>query len=159
MKPFLVLLLLTAALLPRAAHACSCLPPGSVAEQRAKSERVFLGRVQGVELIRVIVPDGKPEVVSKAGERFGRLPPMAMPALHYKRVHLQVQEMFKGTPVPQVAVETGMWDGDCGVPFRPGQEYVVYVQPEEGRPMAGACSRTGLASDPESGLDELRAGE
>ena len=153
MKRILALLLVV--LSPPAALACSCMPPGTPAEQKAESARVFLGRVQQLELIDVSEPGGKPVVVSNAGERFGRLPPMDVPILRYKRVRLLVQETFKGTPVPQLTVETGLWDGDCGVPFQPGQAYVVYARDEAGALTTNTCSSTGLASSAVSPLSQL----
>ena len=104
-----------------------------MAQEKAQSTRVFLGRVSSIE------------------ERTDRDFP-------YKRVSFVATETFKGTPTRDVQLTTGMGDGDCGYFFETGQEYVVYAYGKEDELVAGYCSLTGSPSDPRSGLEELRDG-
>jgi hypothetical protein len=45
----LAVLFLITAMTPVAAHACSCVSPGTVEQEKAQSTRVFLGRVTAIE--------------------------------------------------------------------------------------------------------------
>ncbi|MBD9478841.1 hypothetical protein [Pseudoxanthomonas sp. PXM02] len=159
MKFLIALLLLIIAGLPLHADACSCVPPGTPAEEKAQSSLVFVGRVQSVEERTPRMDKGWVTALSdwfkgvfgneSASDEISDFP--------YKRVRFAVSETFKGTPVRQQTVRTGMGGGDCGYFFETGQEYVVYAWENGGTPSAGICSLTGPASDPRSGLRELRA--
>jgi hypothetical protein len=132
MKLLSGLLLAAVAWLPLRADACSCARPGTPAEEKAQSARVFLGRVQAID--------------DDAERTFQR------------RIHFVVSETFKGTPVRRLTVVTGLGGGDCGYDFHTGQDYVVYAWGKDDALETGICSRTGPATDPRSGLDALRRG-
>jgi hypothetical protein len=58
---------------------------------------------------------------------------------------MRVEEVLSGVASGQNEIEiaTGMGDADCGYPFQPGLDYVVYAHKDvEGRLATSSCSRT-----------------
>jgi hypothetical protein len=98
--------------------ACSCAGPGEPCHATARSAAVFTGKV-----LRVDAWD----------ERVARL---------------QILDVLTGIPSAQseVDVATGWGGGDCGFPFLPDMEYVVYAYRDanSGRLSTNICSRTRL---------------
>ena len=159
MKYILALVILVLASIPIEAAACSCVPPGTVQQERDRSTRVFLGRVTSVEHRTPQMDRGWLTVATDwVKQLFGKATPFTDRDYPYKRVTFAVTETFKGSPIGVVKLSTGMGGGDCGYFFEHGEEYVVYARGEESMPTAGICSRTGRSSDPSVGLQLLRSG-
>jgi len=146
-------------LAPIGAHACRCLPQGTVEQEIKVSSKVFLGRVTSIE-------GGTPEIGNSVVDMildwlskfYGERTPSTDRYIPYKRVTFSVLETFKGAPTKEVQLATGIGGGDCGYSFDLGQEYVVYAYGEPSKLTANICSLTGPASDPTSGLKALRKG-
>ncbi|MCY4558507.1 MAG: hypothetical protein OXF79_19460 [Chloroflexi bacterium] len=113
--------LLTALVLPRPAHACSCAPPGSPAEALAEADAVFAGEVT---LIR---PLGHP--------------PFRLSSADPVEVEFQLSRVWKGPRLETTVIETELSEISCGYEFKKGGTYIVYVH--DGR--AGSCTRTSPA--------------
>lgn len=127
MKNFLLSFLAFAALLtanPQPVYACSCIIPGTPAEEMEKSDAVFSGEVIKIE----------------DSYNYGY------------DVTLQVLETWKGTEGSLIKVHTGMGGGDCGFGFKEGEEYLVYASLTDGELQVYSCSLTGILdeSDTES---------
>ena len=127
--------------LPRPAEACSCVLPNAqcgAAGDFWKTTAVFVGRVQSIETR-----------APKSGPRF----------LGQRRVQIQIVEAFRGTAgQSQVTVLTGSGGGDCGYPFKVGEEYLVYASRhvESGDLTTGICSRTRKIEDATTDLEYAR---
>ena len=159
MKSLIAVLLVAVAWLPLRAEACSCMRPGTPADQKAQSAQVFVGRVQTIE---ERTPGMDRSWLAAVSDWFKDVfgddpPPDEVRNFPYKRVGFAVSETFKGPAAQHITVDTGMGGGDCGYFFETGQEYVVYAWSDEGTLTTGICSLTGPASDPRSGLEALRA--
>ena len=159
MRHVLAVLLLVAVLTPTTAAACSCMPPSTVEEEKRQSTSVFLGRVISIEERSPQMDKGWLTVITEwISGLFGDQVPPTDRDFPYRRVSFAVTEMFKGAPAQELQLATGMGGGDCGYFFEIGEEYVVYAHGKENALGAGICSLTGPASDPKSGLAELRDG-
>ena len=159
MRYMLAVLFLITAMTPVAAHACSCVSPGTVEQEKAQSTRVFLGRVTAIEERTPQMDKGWLTVIAEWITRFfGAEAPPTDRDFPYKRVIFTVTETFKGIAAEEIELATGTGGGDCGYPFVTGEEYVVYAHGKEDALGAGICSLTGPASDPKSGLAALRDG-
>lgn len=100
------------------AQACTCMPPPPAAEAMERADAVFVGKVLRLH------NDG-----------------------HALRVHLELQENFKGLraePGDVVEIFTALSSAACGYSFRPETSYLVYGYFNErtGRVSASICSRT-----------------
>jgi hypothetical protein len=73
------------------------------------------------------------------------------------RVHLAIQEAFRGTQSREVDIITPATD--CGIAFQSGQDYLVFANKGEGSGILNthACSGTNLVSKSEQALEHLRA--
>jgi len=144
---------------PLGALACSCMPPGTVQEEIAKSSRVFLGQVTAIQE-RPARADRSWFTAAAEWTRqlFGGTPLLPAREHAFRQVTFTVGETFKGAAVPTLSLGTGLGGGDCGYAFETGQSYVVYAHGEGDALQAGICSLTGPASDPRSGLEALRGG-
>ena len=159
MRNILALVLFALLSIPMDAAACSCVPPGTVQQERDQSTRVFVGRVTSIERRTPETDKGWLTVATEwIRQLFGATPHAADRDFPYKRVSFAVTETFKGTPESHVELGTGMGGGDCGYVFEPGKEYVVYARGQEGALDAGICSLTGPSSESRSGLQVLRNG-
>lgn len=159
MRLIFAALAIALALVPGLSSACSCMPPGSVQEEQARSTRVFVGRVTHTEERSAEVENGwLASAIQWIKGLFGAPPPRDTQYYPHILVTFYVLETFKGSSVSEVQLSTGMGGGDCGYPFETGKTYVVYAHGVEGDLGAGICSLTGLASDPRSGLSVLRNG-
>lgn len=144
------LALLLALLLPSAAWACSCIPPGSPEEEATRADHVFVGDVVSVRPIETISWWRRLLIRIGLAEEAPEGPPEY--AVSFRDV-----DAFKGARVAGFTVRTTDSGGLCGYPFRTGQRYVVYAREHRGVPYAGICSLTGPAESPRSGLAWLRA--
>lgn len=156
MRRLFVFCVVVGGLGPLGALACSCLQPQSVAQEVADSTRVFLGCVTAVEALTRPVERGQSHS-AEDGPPSGATPGNVVPELPYKRVQFDVIESFKGDPVETLHVITGTGAGDCGYIFELGGEYVVYARGSEALLGTSICTLTGPASNPSSGLFELRS--
>ncbi|QHJ69547.1 hypothetical protein [Planococcus halotolerans] len=124
---------------PAAASACSCIEPPGVAEELERSDAVFSGKA--------ILVDEKPVLFSAAT----------------RSVVFQVAQVWKGPAHSQIKIKTGQGDGDCGINFSAGQEYLVYAVKSE---MYGAnelttiiCDRTAVLSQSQGDFAVLGEGQ
>jgi hypothetical protein len=108
------------------ASACTCLEPPSVADSKAASIAVFTG-------FPLTIESAEPEYRDMVWVTF------------------QVTAIWKGAVTPQYAVLTGAHDGNCGIHFEPGTEWLVYAFPWDAdpdpEPFTHSCSRTSHAHD------------
>ncbi len=88
---------------PVPAAACSCAMQPSIEEGFSSSQAVFSGEVIGIK--------------DNSGLLSG----------HGKTVLFNVKDTWKGINEMKVAIATGSNDGDCGIPFVKGKEYLVYA--------------------------------
>lgn len=145
-----VLVFFVAVLLPWAAHACSCIPPGSPEEEAARADHVFVGDVVSVRPIETL------SWWRRFSIRIGLTDPEPEGPPEYTVSFRDVQA-FKGARAGEFTVRTTDSGGLCGYPFKAGERYVVYAREHRGAPYAGICSLTGPAAESRSGLPWLRA--
>jgi hypothetical protein len=137
--------------------ACTCVPPASPREEAARSMNTFVGTV---ESIRTIAPPEQRELGPLrsfiedvrsvlTGRKALPKPPTFEP---YQIVTFKVSQTFKGAHSGFRRINAGESNSTCSYHFQHGQEYVVYTFNREGRLAAGQCSRTGLATEPRTGL-------
>lgn len=104
---FLILFLLTSTsiltLKPRATFACSCVKEQTVQVEFSQSKAVFSGKVIEIKTTKFSNPN-------------------------YKKVLFEVSKTWKGISGSQVIIKTGLGDGDCGINFIKGQNYLVYAR-------------------------------
>lgn len=125
------------------AEACTCVMKSEIcgaASEYWRTAAVFLGRVEAIE-----------RPAAKSAPRY----------LLSRRVRLRVVEAFRGTPAPgaDVIVLTGSGGGDCGYPFKAGEEYLVYAsrRSDADELSTGICSRTKAAVQAAADLEYARA--
>lgn len=112
------LFLLAAALAAGVAHACSCINPGSAAEQLSKADIMIVARVSSTR----------------------PLPPVEGYAMGETR--FAVSETVKGPVRRHWTIRHQRGDSAlCGVNFRPGQTYAFLARIEDGKVWTGACDR------------------
>ena len=87
---------------PLPVSACSCMMHPPVEEAFSNSHAVFSGKVIGINE-RIMGASGK-------------------------SILFEVNETWKGVSETEIKIMTGLHDGDCGLPFVVGQEYLVYAQ-------------------------------
>ena len=118
------------------AFACSCIMPGTVAEEVDRADAVFAGTV-----IALDNSDYKAYVFPDI------------------EVTFTVQEYWKGDVLDTVVIHTGQGGGDCGFAFEEGKSYLVYAYADDnGDLKEKICCRTALLSDAEGDLAKLGAG-
>ncbi|MEH7453566.1 hypothetical protein [Gottfriedia acidiceleris] len=104
---FLILFLLTSistlTFKPRATFACSCVKEQTVQKEFSQSKAVFSGKVIDIKTTKFSNPN-------------------------YKKVLFEVSKTWKGISSSQVIIKTGQGDGDCGINFIKGQNYLVYAR-------------------------------
>lgn len=134
---FLVVATVAVALRPTCAYACSCLPPGTPAEERDKADAVFLGTVVAVNPSSGATMEGSDPVT----------------------VTFQTTTVWKGPVTQQVAVTTPGSSASCGVTFEPGTAYVVYASLNDGALSTTLCSRTTAVEHAADDIAMLGAGQ
>lgn len=124
---------------PAASSACSCEQPPGVEEELSRSDAVFSGKA--------VLVDEKPVLFSAAT----------------RSVVFQVAQVWKGPAHSQIKIKTGQGDGDCGINFSAGQEYLVYAVKSE---MYGEnelttiiCDRTAVLSQAQGDFAVLGEGQ
>lgn len=163
MRVSLVLLIAALASSSGPALACSCIPPGTPAQEFQKSSHVFVGLVSSVQRVEPPQPIRLNWLESLIEDIrsvvTGRKPPPApVRGQPYTLVTLGVQERFKGVHGRVVTLREAPDSAACGYPFERGKTYVVYAQRHQGALVSGICSLTGLVTDPGTGISRLRAG-
>ncbi|NOU56717.1 hypothetical protein HN020_18585 [Brevibacillus borstelensis] len=118
-----LLLLLSFVFTPSNVYACTCAEPPTPKKALEQAEAVFAGTVTAVN-----------------SAEYGH------------EVQFQVNTTWKGVSQSQVLVATGSGDGDCGIAFQAGNDYLVYAHPdtyysESGGLATNICTRTALLSD------------
>jgi len=111
------------------AYACSCIAPGSPAEEMERSAAVFSGKVTAIE----------------------------SDSLGYK-VKFEVERIWKGLSEESVVVSTAQDSAACGFEFTAGQEYIVYAYDAEGSLSTGLCTRTHLLVENDPDVSSLGEG-
>jgi len=114
----LLVVTMTAVLVPRFAAACTCMGKRPVCEAAWDPGAVFAGKVVAIEQ-------------NAGGDLFAN-----------RRVRFQVVEAFRGVATKEIDVYTGAGGGDCGYSFIVGASYLVYAYQEAARLTTGICSRT-----------------
>ncbi|MET0850431.1 MAG: hypothetical protein ABW020_04795 [Candidatus Rokuibacteriota bacterium] len=132
MRPSAAGLGLAAALLalPSLAIACTCAQPPTPQAGLESAERVFLGVVERFEV------EGARRVAT-----------------------FRVGTVWKGPRQARITVTTGGGDGDCGVHFVAGREYLVYAgQGRQARLETSICTRTAWIKDARDDMRSLGPG-
>jgi hypothetical protein len=125
--------------------ACSCAGPGTPCQAVGNAAAVFKGKVLNVTFIPAVISPP----VSANGRTAVNRSDGAAPKNRFLRasrvVRMQVSEPLSGLTQGQKEIEivTGLGAGDCGYPFEPGGEYIVYAHKNgEGQLETSICSRT-----------------
>jgi len=76
-----------------------------------------------------------------------------------KLVHFSIEQSFRGVQGAAVEVLTGMGSSDCGYDFKQGERFFVYAyrNKEDGKLVAGMCSRTRPLSKASADIEYARA--
>jgi hypothetical protein len=108
------------------ALACSCAEPPVVAEEVARSDAVFAGRVMRVAIERRTITAGLPDETEVMVATFSLIAPI------------------KGiTPDnTEVVIITALHGSACGFPFKLGSKYLVYASLMRGALETSSCRRT-----------------
>lgn len=105
--------------------ACSCVGPIPACQATWQAHAVFVAKVLAV------VDEPRPEKPDPSVFRY------------YRRVALDVTEVFRGEVTKSSALYTGQGGGDCGYTFEVGESYLIYAhRPPTGELTTGICSRT-----------------
>lgn len=130
------------------ASACSCMMPGTPADEMGKSDAVFAGRVIKIDM--PVLEDG----TFGAGSA---------------KVTLEVSQIWKGLKSKTITVSTATNSAACGflcesaectAGFREGSEYIVYASDysSDGTLSTSICTRTKLLAEAQEDLSALGAG-
>ena len=143
--PFvLATLILSARPIPaeRSCHACICTTPTTLRAALRSADAVLRARVVAVD---ALPPDAGGAWVSAWPE--GR------------RIRLEVTRVWKGQLSEPAEVFTGFGHGDCGYPFEPDREYLIFARRvASGRLVTAVCTGTQLAGEAVSNLAALGPG-
>ena len=133
---------------PCPAFACSCLPPGTPAQELNRSSTVFAGVVMGID-----EPPARPAFTT------------TFPFLTFLvssgdpvRVTFDVSAVWKGPAYRQLVVTTARWSASCGYPFQRGMNYLVYASDQDGELTTYLCSRTNTLAQAQADLADLGSG-
>ena len=127
---------------PGVVYACKCAAPGAPAEELAKFDAVFTGRVISIE------HSYDPNATTVSPE-------------DRTTVGFEVSNVWKGNVLKSMDVTTPPTGGSCGFAFTEGEEYIVYASDsaygDDGYTV-GICSRTALLEEAQADIDELGEG-
>lgn len=138
---FSIAILFTFFLQPSPALACSCASPPDPLTAKDLSAAVFTGKV-----LRV----------NERTDWIGLLSFWDKPVRRGFDVIFEVQSTWKGVDQQQVLIVTDGLGGACGIPFQPGQEYLVYASYWELNELeTNICTRTVLKTDAGEDLQVL----
>ena len=125
---------------PVSAIACSCGGTSSSPASLRAADLVFVGTVARV--------DGGPKARSRANAEgsvsvgFGTEPPITT---------FEVTHLYRGRGEQRVVIVGN--GGDCDVPFKQGQMWLVYARLHNGRAITDTCTRTRLRAEAEASHD------
>ena len=137
------------------AFGCSCLPPPpaikgarELAEWRTRGvSAIFEGTVEDLAIKSPLLEAPAGKFVSASLEQ---TTPIML-------VSFRVSRWYRGGHQETVQIETGLGGGDCGFPFEPSGQYLVYAdKSESGRLSTGICTGTALLEESEANLAYLR---
>ena len=127
---------------PGVVYACKCAAPGAPAEELAKFDAVFTGRVISIE------HSFDPNATTVSPE-------------DRTTVGFEVSNVWKGNVLKSMDVTTPPTGGSCGFAFIEGEEYIVYASDsaygDDGYTVS-ICSRTALLEEAQADVDELGEG-
>ena len=120
-------------------RACSCYGPIPACQATWQAHAVFVAKVLAV------VDEPRPAKPDPS-------------ALHYfRRVSLDVTEVFRGEVPKSLPLYTGQGGGDCGYEFSVGESYLIYAhRVPTGELTTGICSRTKPTTAAGDDLEYLR---
>jgi hypothetical protein len=138
-------------LLPAApALACSCLPPGDIVDEAARSSAVFSGEITTRKGPR---SDGDGPFMARLKRLFGI---EAHAGHEYYVYEFLVGESFKGGNTRTRSIATATSSAACGYSFAPAKTYLVFATEQDGRLHTGLCSATAEASQHGAAIERLR---
>ncbi|WP_409175551.1 hypothetical protein [Brevibacillus fortis] len=141
---FSFVILFTFFMQPFPASACSCARPPDPLTAKDQSAAVFTGKVLQVD---------------ERTDWLRWLPFWDKPERGGFDVIFEVQSTWKGVDQTQVQIVTSGLGGGCGIPFQPGQEYLVYASYWELNELeTNICTRTALKADAREDLQALGSG-
>jgi hypothetical protein len=156
-----VAILFTLLARPSLVGACSCIAGVTVAEEFARDDAVFTGKV-----IRIV--DHYAPVFASLDYIMSKLGYPNYFFYHFVHnderrlgfsVFFKVINSWKGVEKTLAEVNTGRGGGDCGYQFIVGEEYLVYANPAYGIPdnywVTGICTRTTALSNAKEDLNYL----
>ena len=129
---------------PGQLHACTCLAPGSPAEELEEADAVFAGRVASIHSH----DDRSARSDTSTGYSF-------------KVVGFEVSTVWKGTVHEEMYITTAPDAPACGFNFKRRKEYIVYAYGNPDNDWGygtGWCSRTALLRQARGDLDALGGG-
>ena len=118
---------------------CECVANVPSCQDLGASSMIFVGKVLAIK-----------QQISTYHPREQRLT---------KLVSFDVSEVFRGADAHSVNVVTGIGDGDCGFPFKVGDEYLVYTYADRAETVqsTGICTRTAAVNSAGEDLAFLRS--
>ncbi|MGG4451994.1 hypothetical protein [Brevibacillus porteri] len=141
---FSIAILFTFFIQPSSASACSCASPPDTLTAKDLSAAVFTGKVLQV---------------NERTDWIGLLSFWDKPIRGGFDVIFEVQSTWKGVNQQQVLIVTDGLGGACGIPFQPGQEYLIYASYWELNELeTNICTRTVLKADAGEDLQVLGSG-
>lgn len=119
------------------AFACSCGRRADPPLAFDEADAVFAGTVTAID--RRDDPRWLYELLAEVDHRLGTT---LFPDAWDVAVDLSVDSAWKGVTSTRVRVQTGSGGGDCGVPFRAGDRYLIYATFWEDALFTSICTRT-----------------
>jgi len=120
-------------------YACSCIQPGSAAEELERSDFVFSGKV-----IEINDSNANATIQSSAD---------------LLEVYFEVSTTWKGVDETEVRIFTERDSASCGFNFNIDDEYLVYGNENNGKKMVNLCSKTTLLANASEDLTALGEGQ
>jgi hypothetical protein len=107
--------------------ACSCIGNSSIKNEISRSDIVAVGKIIDRQLLQLIDSATYQETLQHISDT-SRIKAITQTIACYK---VLVSTVFKGKVVGDtLTIYTGLGGGDCGVPFKNGECYVIYGQEE-----------------------------
>ena len=148
---------------PSPVSACSCIMTDSPAEEFARQDAVFTGKVIRIPdnyipyfftVDYILYELGRPNYFF---DQFIRNDEKRLNFI----IFFKVINSWKGVKETLVEVNTGRGGGDCGYSFINGQEYLIYANHAYGIPdnywVTGICSRNAVLPDASEDLNYVKA--
>ena len=118
--------------------ACSCNEPPVPCQAYWEASAVFIGTVIDSSIITLQIEDNRRE--------------------RQRLVRFSLDEAFRGVQGATAEVITGMWGGDCGFEFKPGERYLIYAyrRQQDNKLHTSVCTRTRPVSKADEDLQYIR---